>query len=464
MAEYMDYFNREIMGIVQMLTGWYFFGRLMQKKGKLSFYIIGNFDKHGRTEGSSQDNLRSRFSCVTAVFVWFVLMKMLPSGRIMELTVFALLLAAGGIVVYRADVKSAAFYAALTVEVMQLSYGIVNNLLGILYPHVYTAAPDMIGMAFSVLGNLALVLAALCYRTICRYFLYYEMIEKRYVLTVMIPILMIFLMGEYMNYVMMHDMDFAVGSGSLDYRIHCLMLVIQLFAMASLFCILYAYKRLLQNFRLCTELSLLEQEEHSLNRYVEEAKANYEKTKSFRHDVKNHMTVLKELLLNGQTEEAVRYLADMEDLAETMSFPCSTNNPVVDVVIGSKLGLAKSMGIDVSCPLVLPAPCPVREIDLCMILANALDNAIHACKSMEDNGEKYICVMGRMQGDFMLLEVENSYDGSGSIRQGTGLSNIGAVAEKYHGTMNIKTQGTVFTISVLLIAKGDSQSEGTFVV
>lgn len=53
----------------------------------------------------------------------------------------------------------------------------------------------------------------------------------------------------------------------------------------------------------------------------------------------------------------------------------------------------------------------------------------------------------------MLLEIENSYDGQGFIRQGTGLSNIKAVAEKYQGTMSIQTRGMVFTLSALLIIK-----------
>ncbi len=428
MTEYIDFFNRDVMGIVQVLTGLYFFGRLLQKRGKIYFYLL-------------------------AALMWLAVMNALPSGRAMEFLAFILLLVLSGTAVYHADLKAAVLYAALAVEVMQLSYGIVNNLLGILYPHMSSFDPYVVGTVFAVFGNVALLPAVLCYRAICRYFSYYEMIEKRYVLTVLIPILMIFLMGEYINYVMVNDLNIMDGSEGSVYQNHYLMLVIQLFGMASLFCIMAAYKKLLQNFRLQTELSLLEQEEHSLHLYVEEAKANYEKTKAFRHDIRNHMTVMKELLSCGQSEEALRYITDMEGMTKELSFPCSTNNPVVDILMRNKLGLAKNMGIDADCRLVLPSPCPVRDIDLCVILSNALDNAIHACKKMDDDAERYICVTGHMQGDFMLLEIENSYDGQGFIRQGTGLSNIKAVAEKYQGTMSIQTRGMVFTLSALLIIK-----------
>lgn len=437
MADCMDFFNRDIMGSVQVLVGCYFYIRLLHKEGKAYHYVL-------------------------FIVIWLAAMRVFPAGRLTEFLAFALLLVAAGIVLYRADWKSAILYAALTVEVMQLSYGIVNYLLGILYP-LATGFFDRnaAGIAFMILGNIALIPAGLCYRMIYRYFSYYETIEKRYVWTVLIPVLMIFLMGEYINYAM-YDLHFADNSvtvhtnrGGVD-QSHYLMFVIQIFAAASLFCILSVYKKLLQNFQLRTELSLLEQEEHSLNRYVEEAKARYEETKSFRHDIRNHMIVIKELVQSGKTGEALRYITDMEDMTEGLSYPCSTGNPVVDILLGNKLGIARSTGIDVSCPLILSAPCPVRDIDLCIILSNALDNAIHACRKMEEGAEKYIRVAGHMQGDFLLLEIENSYDGKSRIRQGTGLSNIKAVAERYQGTMHVRTQGTVFMLNVLLIAGGQA--------
>ena len=76
---------------------------------------------------------------------------------------------------------------------------------------------------------------------------------------------------------------------------------------------------------------------------------------------------------------------------------------------------------------------------------------------MDENAEKYIHVTGRIQGDFILIEVENSFQADGLIRKGTGLSNVKAVTEKYHGAMNIKTQGSVFILSVLLIIPQHSE-------
>ena len=252
-------------------------------------------------------------------------------------------------------------------------------------------------------------------------------------LPVFVPILMIFIMDEYINsFIYGMVVTDAGGTETCPYPNHYQMFVMQLLGMASLFCILFAYKKLLLSFRLSTELSLLEQKERSLNQYVDEAKSHNEKTKNFRH-------------------EAIHYIGDMENIAGELLFPCGTNNPVVDILMGNKLGIAKSMGIDVCCSLLLPYPCGLRDIDLCIILSNGLDNAIHACRTTDAGAQRYIRISGRIQGDFLMIEIENSYQGKDGFKRGTGLSNIKTVAEKYNGAMSVKTQGNVFVLHVLLI-------------
>ncbi len=426
MVDYMDFFNKYIVGNTQALTGFYFLTRFLQKKVKLYFYIL------------------------FALF-WTFFTEVIPTNRITEFLIYILLLTVSGLFACHADWKSVILYSALTVEIMQLCYGIVNSLLSILYPLVSPLNHKIVGIVFMLTGNTALLLAVFCYHITYRYFSYYEAGKKQYVLMILTPILMIFFIGEYANYISYAHSNAINDNRIIVYTNHYQLFAIQLLGIVSLFCIMFAYKKLLQNFRLSTELSLLEQEERSLNQYVEEAKAHYEKTKSFRHDIKNHITVVKGFLQNGKLEQALDYIGDMEDITEELSFPYSTNNPVADILVGNKLGIAKNMGIDVCCSLCLPYPCFVRDIDFCIVLSNALDNAIHACNNMDRNAEKYIRVTGRIQGDFVLLEIENSFQGNGLFRRGTGLSNVKTIAEKYHGAISIKTQDTSFILSVLLI-------------
>lgn len=433
MEDYIDFFNRYTITGFQMLIGFYFFIKFLKKKGKWYSYTL--------------------FAVLGVVLV-----NVVPAGSITAYLAYTLLLIVVGLVICRAGWKSVILYAALTVEIMELSFGIVNSVSGILQPWADLVHRNAAAVISTLMGSMSLVLAVFCYHTAYRYFSYYETVEKRYLLMILIPVLMIFFMDEYISSILYGNIVLKNAGGSGISVNHYHMLVIQLFGMASLFCLMFAYKKLLQNFQLSTELSLLEQEETSLNRYVEEARARYEKTKSFRHDIKNHITVVKDLLQNGKQDEALAYIGDMADMSEALSFPCSTGNPVADILVGNKLGIAESMGIAVDCTLRLPYPCLIRDIDFCIILSNALDNAIRACRNVNGSEGKYIRVSGRIQGDFILLEVENSFQENGLSERGTGLSNIKAVAEKYQGAMSVKTQDGCFILSVLLVIPQHAES------
>ena len=388
----------------------------------------------------------------------------LSVGMVTGFVALVFLLTVCGILVCHADFKPSLLYATLTTEIMLLCYGIVKSLIGLLYAWLIYFFYDTAGIAVMLVSEAAsLLLTGVCYYMVYRYFsrdVFYTAAEMQQMFLVFIPILMIFIMSEYIN-TFSFDYQYMIleEDGSFEYLIsYWQLLAMHLLGLLSLFCILFSYKKLQQNFRLSTEISLLEQEEHSLNRYVEEAKARYDETKSFRHDIRNHIAVVKNLLQSGKLEEAVSYMEAMDDIAEKMSFPCSTNNPVVDILVGNKLGIAKSMGIDVDCSLLLPYPCDIKDIDICIVLSNALDNAIQAVKSLDAGIEKYIRVSGRIQGDFLMIEVENSFHGKDTFKKGTGLSNVKKVAEKYGGAMSIEKQENKVVLHVLLILSQSPES------
>ena len=432
MDGYLDFFNRYIMGVIEMSFQFYFLTKILKKKLWLPFsFLLG----------------------VCAVIVT----GFLSVGMVTGFVALVFLLTVCGILVCHADFKPSLLYATLTTEIMLLCYGIVKSLIGLLYAWLIYFFYDTAGIAVMLVSEAAsLLLTGVCYYMVYRYFsrdVFYTAAEMQQMFLVFIPILMIFIMSEYIN-TFSFDYQYMIleEDGSFEYLIsYWQLLAMHLLGLLSLFCILFSYKKLQQNFRLSTEISLLEQEEHSLNRYVEEAKARYDETKSFRHDIRNHIAVVKNLLKSGKLEEAVSYMEAMDDIAEKMSFPCSTNNPVVDILVGNKLGIAKSMGIDADCSLLLPYPCDIKDIDICIVLSNALDNAIQAVKSLDAGIEKYIRVSGRIQGDFLMIEVENSFHGKDTFKKGTGLSNVKKVAEKYGGAMSIETQENKFVLHVLLI-------------
>ncbi len=434
MADYLDFFNIYVMGSLEMLMGFWFFTGFLQKK------------------------VKSIYSILFAAFGMSVL-EIFKLQGVLAFFVFILLLMVVGKFFYKADFVSSALYAVVTVEIMNLCFGLFNSLSYILFPVFFEKSPRFFGFILMGAGNtLALVLAVLCCRGVQKCCGCDEAGGRKYVFVILMPALLIFLASEYINETVYGNTLTTEKEGMLSGTHPYQILVMQALGLVSLFCILFAYKKLAENFRLNKEAALLELQAHSLNQYVEEAKLRYEKTKSFRHDIKNHITVVKELLENQKTEAALRYVEEMENITADIAFPVSTNHPVLDILLGNKLGIAEENQIEVQCSLVVPYPCGISDIDFCIMLGNALDNAVSACNRMSSGKQKYIHVTGKVQGDFLLMEIENSYSGRKIIQSGTGLANIKAAVEKYQGAMEIRTEGEKFVLSLLVIIPQQSES------
>lgn len=429
MEQYLDFSNDYLMGFVQIFTGLYYYTKFLRKQIHPIYELL--------------------FVACGALLIIAV-----RSSGFHSFLSYVLILIVWGCLVCRAGFMTVALYAVMTAEILQICGGAVHSILCLLNPFLFPFAQSAVRVPFMLLGNISVVAVICCCRMVERCFVSDEAVDSQYAALLLTPVLLIFLVSEYINYVIYGKAITTDSRGHVMNVDHIRMLAIQLLGMASLFCVMTAYKKLLENVRYSTELSLLRQQEHFMNQYVEEAKAHYETTKSFRHDIKNHITVIRELLQNGRWHEAFDYVGGMQEITGEMSFPCSTGNPVVDILLEKKLGIAKSNGIDVYCSLTLPYPCPVRDIDFCILLSNALDNAICACKKMQGQEvwmDKFIRVTGNRQGDFILIEVENSFQGESVFKEGTGLSNIRKVVEKYQGAADMKCGDRVVVLSVLLI-------------
>lgn len=434
MTAFIDFFSVYILSVAETLIEFHFFTKFVGKNPKIYHYVI--------------------FYVISNTMV-----NLLPAVPFLKFAFYVLLLLLYGILVMKTNSKITILYAFITVEIMQLCYGISKSFIGILSPILYSFNPNAMSVFFMAVSNfMALLLSYLCYYIVRKYFTCSETEQNQYVLMILIPLLLIFMSSEYINNTVYSNTIVLSRNGAMLNANHFQMLAMQIFGIFSLFCIVYAYQKLVISFQVNKKLSMLEQEAHFQNQYVTEAKSRYEKTKSFRHDMKNHLSVIHGFLTKGNITEAEKYLQSVETLTNDLSFPCHTNNPVLDILLENKLGLAQNSGITASCSLEVPYPCPINDTDFCIILSNALDNAIHACEKITDNSQKWIQVIGRRQGDFFLIEVRNSYNEKRLSKKGIGLSNMKAITEKYNGAMSTGRQNGVFCLSVLLIIPQHSAS------
>lgn len=327
--------------------------------------------------------------------------------------------------------------ALLAVELTQLCYGVFQPVLSFLAFLLYPAQPVLCGIFCMVAGDvLSLGLAFLCGNAILKYSARWDFP----LLPAIIPLFMIFIISYgiahffYSNIVIIDPLHPALS------LLHLPMLLVQLLGISSVFCILYTNQK----------ASMLAVQNQIQARYTAETQERWNRTKALRHDMKNHITVARGLLEKGSISSASAYLAALDHAAAGLSSPFQTNRPACDVLLSEKAALAEQRGIAFHSVFQVPASCPVEDMDFCTLLANALDNAIHACEKLPPETEKFIRISSHIEGGFLLAAIENSFDGNPHVCPGTGLSNIRRTAKKYGGIIEVQTTDTVFHLSVLL--------------
>ncbi len=267
--------------------------------------------------------------------------------------------------------------------------------------------------------------------------------QSRYLIFTLSPILLlILLMRSLINFQML-------TLGQENYQItNSLAFVITFNIFSLIICIvsLFSFKKLLHYSRLMAELSLQQ-------KYIEQAKLRYEHTKAFRHDLNNHLNVIGGLLKRNQHEQAERYLNSIYETANKLSFDISGGNSAVDVLLSEKLALAKHLGIEISCDVLIPSNLSIQDYDLCTLFGNSVDNAIKAA-SIVSTSKKWIDIKAKPSGGFFIIDIINSCDKNyRTTGRGYGIPNIKAVAQNLGGTAQTEEQNNTFRITILLPQK-----------
>lgn len=208
------------------------------------------------------------------------------------------------------------------------------------------------------------------------------------------------------------------------------------------------------------------EEYRSQVRYYQMMEEQYGQMECLRHDMKNHVLVLENLVQNRQWEKAGSYLREMAEAGGVEAADEVTGSLAMDALFYHKRRQAMERGIRWQCDARLPAGWPVREIDLCVIVGNILDNALEACFRLQEKGtesgeDPFVRISVGTVRKCLLLEVKNSTDQENGWEprkdkrkargeRGLGLENVRAAAAVYNGAVHTEVADGMFITSVLL--------------
>ena len=215
-----------------------------------------------------------------------------------------------------------------------------------------------------------------------------------------------------------------------------------------------------------------EQQMKAMRRRLEEAENFYGSIRKVRHEMKSHMANIKGLVAGEKYGEVETYVGRLDETMQELDYKFSTGNAVTDVIINDKYQRAMKSGIAFRVKFDYRGTDTIEAFDMGIVLNNLLDNAIEACENVEQE-KRYISVILKRKDHFLLIEVENSFDGKLEwkdgeaipatrkqsslpdilMEHGIGLKNVKDVADRYLGYMDMKAERDVFKVTVMLQQK-----------
>lgn len=187
-----------------------------------------------------------------------------------------------------------------------------------------------------------------------------------------------------------------------------------------------------------------------------------QRTDLMRHEWKNQVTALRLMLGEKKLDVLGARLSELEGTLDHLSPKTYTQHFAINAILQNSAAKAAAMGVAFHAQASIPAEVEIREEDLCALLLNMLDNALEAASQAEP--KEVWCKLTLSQG-FLAIQCENTF--SGALKRdekgrllstkreeghGFGLSQIRAVAEKYHSVLDVSWEEGRFTVQTALKA------------
>ena len=219
--------------------------------------------------------------------------------------------------------------------------------------------------------------------------------------------------------------------------------------------------------------AILENQVRQMQKEIIEIQDIYTDMRGLRHDMRSHIVNISLLVKNmagSVNEEIERYIGKMEETVSKLDFTYQTGNPITDIIIHQKWQEAEKKQIQFKVDFAYPSNLLIDIYDIAVILNNALENAIEACR--KTGGNKQIRLYSYVKGSLFFIEVENDFAGNIVVEKesglpvsskengklhGIGISNIQRCAKKYKGDIDIEIFDTdgrkKFSLTVMMNGK-----------
>lgn len=170
---------------------------------------------------------------------------------------------------------------------------------------------------------------------------------------------------------------------------------------------------------------------------------------AYRHDMRHHFALLQGLASKEHIEGIKEYLRTAQSDMDAITPLRFCENETVNLILSAFATKAKQGSILLTVDAKLPDSLPFSDTELCSLLSNALENAIHACEQIPDSNKRIIQLRVYSKNTKLCIDIRNSYQAEPIFQQGLPVSK-----EQGHGFGTksmvhiVEKHGGVFQFSV----------------
>lgn len=187
--------------------------------------------------------------------------------------------------------------------------------------------------------------------------------------------------------------------------------------------------------------------------YYETIEARREEMAKIRHDFGNQLTAALHIAQNGEQEKSVELLEQLKEEIEKNSERKWCDNSVLNAVLTEKCRMCARAGVTFTAEVEASENMGIQPLHLCSVMANLLDNAIHAAEECGAE-EAFVSVHAKQQERYFFIKVENTSKEPVQREKrpghGYGLQIVKNIAETYNGEYKGNWKNSVYTAVVVL--------------
>ncbi|MDF2654909.1 MAG: histidine kinase [Bacillota bacterium] len=214
--------------------------------------------------------------------------------------------------------------------------------------------------------------------------------------------------------------------------------------------VLFYYVEIQKQVKIERERDMLEMQFRQAQTEFASMRKMQQNAAAYRHDMRHHFALLQGLASKGRLGEIKEYLRIAQSDMDGITPLRFCENETVNLILSAYATKAKQLGILLTIEARLPDTLTFSDTELCSLLSNALENAIHACEGITDSNQRCIKLRVYSKNNKLCIDIRNRYHAEPIFDQGLpvskeqghgfGTKSMAHIVEKHGGIYQFSVQ------------------------